>query len=222
MIVGVVPIGGLGTRLGLTFSKEMLPQKDTSLYNPISNHLVNKMLEAGAEKIIFIHGDDFKIDVTSFYTTNEHKHYKQSKTGFANVLYEAYKIENIKKNDIVLFGMPDTIFEDNLYIQMVKESGVVAGLFVTDSESKVDRLDKAGQKFHVKTELDMNTTENFWGILKFDGQNISDAIEQGLFDMYSEVGPIVNSFKFTTVQGGKYIDLGTWKNYNRYLSNGYY
>jgi len=222
MIVGVVPIGGLGTRLGLTFSKEMLPQKNTNSYNPISNHLVTKMLKAGAEKIIFIHGDDFKTDVTSFYTDYVHKHYKQSKAGFANVLYEAYKIENIRENDIILFGMPDTIFEDNLYLQMVEKKGVVAGLFITDFESKVDRLDKGGRKFYIKTELDMNTTENFWGILKFDGQNISNAIEQGLFDRYSEVGSIVNSLNFTTVQGGKYIDLGTWKNYNRYLSHGYY
>ena len=65
MIKGIVPIGGFGTRLGMTFSKEMLPQKNYNYYNPISNHLVSRMLEAGAEEIIFIHGDELKNDVTS-------------------------------------------------------------------------------------------------------------------------------------------------------------
>ena len=68
MITGIVPIGGFGTRLGMTFSKEMLPQRNYKYYNPGSNHLVSKMIDAGAKKIIFIHGDELKSDVTSFFT----------------------------------------------------------------------------------------------------------------------------------------------------------
>ena len=60
MIYGLVPIGGKGTRLGLTFSKEMLPQKGFLHFNPISNHLVSAMKEAGAEEIIFIHGFEYR------------------------------------------------------------------------------------------------------------------------------------------------------------------
>ena len=60
MIYGLVPIGGRGTRLGLTFSKEMLPQKGFKYFNPVSNHLVSTMQEAGADEIVFIHGFEFK------------------------------------------------------------------------------------------------------------------------------------------------------------------
>ena len=42
MIIGCVGIGGKGTRLGMTFSKEMLPQRNYMFYNPISNHLYQK------------------------------------------------------------------------------------------------------------------------------------------------------------------------------------
>ena len=63
MIYGLVPIGGKGTRLGLSFSKEMLPQKGFLYFNPVSNHLVNTMQNAGAEQIVFIHGFEFKKDV---------------------------------------------------------------------------------------------------------------------------------------------------------------
>jgi len=217
-----VPIGGFGTRLGMTFSKEMLPQKNYNYYNPISNHLVSRMLEAGAEEIIFIHGDELKNDVTSYYEGDQFLHFCQKKTGFSNVLVESLRHADISNDDILFFGMPDTIFEGNPFVEMRSIKNVVAGTFISDDESKVDRLEKNMKKFRVKTRLEDDVLDIFWGILKFDGKNLKDAYEQNLFEKYTEVGDIVNSLGFDVVKGGKYIDLGTWNNYNRYLSDGYY
>ena len=101
MIYGLVPIGGKGTRLGLTFSKEMLPQKGTSHFNPISNHLVSKMRSAGAEQIIFIHGFEFKRDVIDYFNSDIHHHYIQRSDGFSNVLKEFLVNIPISKNDLI-------------------------------------------------------------------------------------------------------------------------
>jgi len=222
MITGIVPIGGFGTRLGMTFSKEMLPQRNYKYYNPVSNHLVSKMIDAGAKKIIFIHGDELKSDVTSFFTNDNFIHICQKKSGFANVLVEFLDYTHTNKNDILFFGMPDTIFENNPFIEMASIKGVVAGTFITDDESKVDRLEKNMKNFKVKSKMEGMLLNRFWGVLKFDGKNLIDAYEQNLFEKYTEVGDIVNSLGFKIVDGSKYIDLGTWNNYNRYLSHGYY
>jgi glucose-1-phosphate thymidylyltransferase len=56
MIYGLIPIGGKGTRLGLPFSKEMLPQAGVLFYKPIVSHVTEKMMQAGADRIIFVHG----------------------------------------------------------------------------------------------------------------------------------------------------------------------
>jgi len=223
MIIGCVGIGGKGTRLGMTFSKEMLPQRNYMFYNPISNHLVSKMEEAYAEHVYFIHGLELKQDVVNFYKdVSKYTHITQNQLGFANVLNEFINYVKFDKTDSILFGMPDTIFEENPFIKMVELDGVVSGLFTTDAETKVDRLYKDANKFKIKSKLTDELTDNFWGILKFDGKNLLEAHKENLFEKYTEVGDIVNFLGFKTIQGNKYIDLGTWPNYNRYLSKGYY
>ena len=222
MIKGIIPIGGFGTRLGMTFSKEMLPQRNFNYYNPISNHLVSKMIDAGAEKIIFIHGNELKTDVTSFFTNEIFIHICQKKPGFANVLLEFLDYDRPAKNDVLFFGMPDTIFENNPFIKMSNMKDVVACTFITDNYSSVDRLEKNMKNFKVKSQLEDDLLDRFWGVLKFDGKNLLDANKKNLFEKYTEVGDIINSLSFETVEENRYIDLGTWNNYNRYLSHGYY
>ena len=102
---------------------------------------------------------------------------------------------------------------------MVNKSGIVCGLFVTNDRSKVDRLDSTNKEFQIKTEKTKNNQELFWGVLKFDSENISQMVEDKVFDQYSEIGAILNKYTKSFVQGKSYLDLGTWENYNRYLSN---
>jgi glucose-1-phosphate thymidylyltransferase len=222
LIIGVIPIGGQGTRLGLTFSKEMLPQKNFDYYNPISNHLVSKMLEAGAEKILFVHGFSMKTDVVNFYTNKNFIHIKQTKTGFANVLREAITSNFIRASDSIIFGMPDTIFEGNPFTDLVQEPAICCALFLTDDKSKVDRLKLDSNSFSIKSEKDTTLSDYFWGVLKFDAESLLLADSKNLFDEYTEVGQLLNYLGFTYKKFNKYIDLGTWPNYNRYLIHDYY
>lgn len=222
MIIGIVPIGGKGTRLGLTFSKEMLPQKNFQYYNPIANHLVSKMLEAGASKIIFVHGFEAKKDVTSYFVSETFVHLVQKNTGFANVLKEVIDANYITSEDTILFGMPDTIFEDNPFLQLVKEDNICCALFKTNSTSKVDRLSLHNNLFVIKSEKTEDVSSYFWGVIKFDGKSLLKAYNSQLFGIHTEIGALLNALGFNYKTFGRYIDLGTWPNYNRYLSHDYY
>jgi adenylate cyclase class IV len=219
MIIGLIPIGGKGTRLGLPFSKEMLPQKDYGFYNPIANHLVEKMQLAGAEKIIFVHGDELKGDVKSFFNNPDYfAHIKQNSKGFAQVIKDASEQVPLNDSDEVLFGMPDSVFEGNPYIEMLTHGGICVGLFTTSINTKVDRLTSRGDLFEVKSIKKSTNSDLFWGVVKFDGLSIKKFIRDGVFDKTTEVGEVLNNYKFEQVLSGRYIDVGTWENYNKYLS----
>lgn len=218
MIYGLLPVGGKGTRLGLPFPKELLPQKGFDHYNPIINHVVQKMRDGGAETICFVHGSEVKKGIVDFYF--EDMHITQRTPGFATVLKDMYEFQNLKDNDTVLFGLPDSIFEGNPFEQMVEHPGIVCGLFNSDPYTKVDRLDKENdQFFEVKSQKHESNQNWFWGVLKFDGSDIRHMVETGLLDRYTEVGDILNQYDKTYVYADSYLDLGTWDNYNRYLVN---
>lgn len=221
MIYGLIPIGGKGTRLGLPYSKEMLPQKNFDYFNPLVNHIVEKMKLAGAEKIYFVHGKEFKKDVQEYFSKENFVHILQDNLGFANVILDFYNKSDIKDDDKVIFGLPDSIFEENPFIELIGKKGIVTGLFVTDSTSCVDRLNIEEKNFQIKTSKSKENLDVFWGILKFDGTNIKTMVEDGVFKLHTEIGDILNLYEKTHIRCKSYLDLGTWKNYNRYISSSY-
>jgi len=216
---GLVPVGGKGLRLSLPFSKEMLPQKNYDYYNPLINHVIEKMLLAGVEKVYFIHGDEFKKDLKDFYKENKYIHVLQKTTGFANVIQDFYEIAKPEDKDKVLFGLPDSIFNKNPFVRLLNEEGIACGLFETEDCTKVDRLDLDKEHFQVKTEKDNSNLNLFWGVLKFDGKNIREIINDGGLDRTSEVGEILNMYPKSFIECGEYLDLGTWENFNKYLNS---
>ena len=218
MIVGLIPVGGKGLRMGLPFCKELLPQKGFDYYNPLINHTVSKMVEAGAEQIYFVHGSDFKQEIVDLYSDHKMFHIKQTILGFANVLKDFMDNCHPKDDDKILFGLPDSVYEGNLFKQMVKIDGIVCGLFTCDPYTKVDRLDKDGIYFQIKTQKNESNQKWFWGCIKFDGLDLKHIIERKLLEHCAEIGDILNKDLKTYVYGDSYIDLGTWPNYNRYLT----
>jgi len=219
MIYGLIPIGGKGSRLGLPYSKEMLPQKNFDYFNPLVTHVVEKMKFAGAEKICFVHGKDFKKDVTEFFNEHIHVHILQEELGFANVILDFCKKIKIEDDDKIIFGLPDSLFEGNPFIDLIDKKGIVTGLFVTNALSKVDRLEKTKNNFQIKVSKTENNLDLFWGILKFDGLNLKKMVEDEVFNSYSEIGDILNLYEKTHVICTSYLDLGTWNNYNKYLTS---
>ena len=219
MIYGVIPVGGKGTRLGLPFPKEMLPQKNFDYYNPIINHLVEKMEMAGATKIVFVHGENFKIDIVDFFDKEKYVHIGQMKSGFARCLKDFYESQRPNDEDSILFGLPDSIFDRNPLVEMLNMSGTVCGLFTTNKLSKVDRLKLKEDEFDVKSVKNENNGDYFWGVLKFDGFDLRIMNEDNVFDTTDEIGEILNKYSKKYVFAGTYLDIGTWENYNRYAAS---
>lgn len=217
-IWGVVPIGGDGARLGLPFSKFFLPQKGFDHYVPVIDCVVSKMERAGTDHIVFVHGifeDDM---VTRYYGTRKFIHIKQRVMGFARCLLDVVHQIKLDAGDAVLFGLPDTVFRDNPFPEMLSVSNVACGIFTTQNDNlRVDRLAKDGKTFYVKSVIGDNATQDFWGCLKFDVMNIYDLDTMGCFDFTDEIGVLLNRIDSKTmIKCSSLQDLGTWGALNTY------
>jgi hypothetical protein len=100
---------------------------------------------------------------------------------------------------------------------MISKNGIVCGLFKTIPESKVDRLD-IHNKFIVKTPKTPETSDLFWGVIKFNGSDIKKILADNILDQTNEIGDILNAYPFSTVTADTYLDLGTWVNLQHYWS----
>lgn len=220
MIYGLVPVGGKGLRLGLPFPKELLPQKGFLEYKPLIAHTTEKMEEAGARVIYFIHGAELKQGIVDYYSDSaKYVHVLQKTLGFANVLKDFYDACDLKNDDQVLFGLPDSVYEGNLFKEMVNAPGIVCGLFTTSDDTKVDRLGMGSRYFQVKSVKKQDNQSWFWGVLKFTGEMIHCICDSELHQpaLVTEIGHILNNYNYNRVYGSSYLDLGTWINYNKYL-----
>ena len=126
----------------------------------------------------------------------------------------------IKEEDVIMYGLPDSFYDNNLFSKVIEKDGLVCGLFETVDQSRVDRLTTDTGKFDVKsvkTEKNMNL---FWGIIKFDHDSIHEYCRLFTETGEKEVGNIINKIPFSVVEGSTYIDLGTWDSLNIYWSKG--
>ena len=199
----------------------MLPQKNFYHFNPICNHIVKKMELAGASSVYFVHGSEFKKDIKDFFCDpKKYIHILQNEIRFSNVIKDFYKnVSGLNEEDKIIFGLPDSVFNENPFVEMLNKSGTVCGLFNTNRTSKVDRLEMNGGKFQIKVLKTNENQDKFWGVLKFDSSCIKRMIEDKAFDDFSEIGEIINLYPFSCVNGDSYLDIGTWQNYNIYLTD---
>ncbi len=209
MIYGCVPVGGNGSRLGLPFSKEMLPMIGLNFYKPISMHVIEKMKLAGCQTIFFVHGTEYKKDILDYYSDPSYIHLTQLKNS-AFVLNEILKI---LKNGTLLYGLPDTVFQGNPFIESLKIQGNVSFIFKTNNNNlKLDRIN-SNNKFDVKSIKTKKNKKLFWGAAKFD-------IESMLLDCSGdELGEYLNLLNTSYLYCNKYLDIGTWESYQDYCKN---
>lgn len=209
MIYGCIPVGGNGSRLGLPFSKEMLPLIGFDFYKPISMHVVEKMKLAGCQTIFFVHGTEYKKDILNFYSDSSFVHLTQRENS-PFVLNDILKILN---SGTLLYGLPDTVFEGNPFIESIKIQGNVSCIFYTNNNNlKVDRINN-NNKFDIKSAKTKKNKNLFWGAVKFE-------IKSMLLNYNgNEVGEYLNLLNTSYLNCGKYMDIGTWKGYQTYCKN---
>ena len=167
MIYGLIPVGGKGTRLGLPFSKEMLPLKGYEDYYPVCKLTVDNMLSAGCQKIFFIHGFEYKTEIINLFNQENFVHIKNLSERQSEVFSSFYNSVVLKDNDIFLYGLPDSFYKKNLFPQIKNIDGLVCGMYKIDDDCKVGRLNIITNKF-VKSVKEEDLTDYCWGVLKFD------------------------------------------------------
>ena len=216
MIYGIVPVGGAGTRLGLPFPKELLPLKNKNSYYPVSQHTVDNLLEAGCDIIFFVHGTTYKKELVQFYSKENYIHILNPGNRQSEIFLHFYNAITPQKNDVYLYGLPDSYYPGNLFCKMKDLPGVVCGMFEAEDHANVDRLNE--KKKFIKSIRDSNLSVECWGVLKFDYmsmQMFTTIIQNSNF----EVADSINNLNFELCYGQKYFDLGTWDALNSYWNN---
>ena len=205
-IYGCIPVGGNGTRLNLPFSKEMLPLLGYDFYKPVIKHTVDKMKEAQCDDIFFIHGKEYKPDILRHFI--EYTHICQDNVN-PFVLNDIHRWVH---SGILLYGLPDTIYTGNPFIETLNMEGHIACIFETSNDNlKVDRISQ--NKFDIKSKRTSSNQNKFWGAAKL-------VIEDMPKDYFGkEMGEYLNRIDINYSYNKEYIDLGTWSGYNEYCDN---
>lgn len=215
MIYGIIPVGGVASRLSIPFPKELMPLKGHTQYYPVSKLTVDNMISAGCDAIYFIHGKEYKQQIVDYYNGDKFFHIQNFDASFSEVINCFFKHVKISEDDKILFGLPDSFYKGNPFTKLINIEGLCCGLFKTFDVVKVDRLNK-DNKFDVKSEKTENNSNLFWGVIKFDYFSINKYVNLLQTSIEKEVGNIINSMQFSYVIEDFYFDLGTWDSLNKY------
>lgn len=230
-IVGLIPCAGMGTRLGLPFSKEMFPDIYNEGYRPIIMYTIEAMKKAGLKHLIFTINPG-KTELLRFLGNGQ-----QFGMNFSYVIHpeplslpesldEAY---HLIKDQVVAFAMPDTVIEPaDFMVQLVEEhqsnqGEVTLGCFKTDNPTKFAMVDFEGDQ--ILNIIEKPTTSNLswmWGCMVWNPsftQELHDFILQQTKTSEGELTlseALMMKFvkkdqvKVYTFPQGRYRDLGTY------------
>src|SRR5439155_18700700 len=128
-LIGVIPCAGKGGRLGLPIPKELMPlghygdadQKPM----PMGDHILEQILDAGCHRVNFVVGPDkwpvvehygYHPKWASRYTPTFT--YQMGSLGTGQAIAGLSSLVN--QQDIVLYGMPDTLIAPNPFGSLVE------------------------------------------------------------------------------------------------------
>jgi len=239
-VVGIIPAAGRGTRLApLPFSKELFPLgyqrllingKEQWRPKVVSQYIFEQMLFAGASKIFFVlgpgkhsimeyYGDGHRWGVDIGYLFQE----EPKGLPFALGLLRAW----INKEDVVLFGMPDTLIHPKNLLAKMVEYHLKMGADLTLSTFRTSHPEKFGmveidKNGNIVANIDkpkQSSLEYMWGaacwsfefveILEKFVSNTSclgEAVLSSAFQMAIEHKLKVIAFQCA---GSEYCDIGT-------------
>lgn len=228
---GIIPAAGLGTRIQpLAFSKELLPvgtRLDGTVERPraVSEHLLDRMLLAGVDRICFVISSA-KTDIVSYFGARIGDVpicyvVQQNPYGLCDSLFTALPF--ISLEDEVFVGLPDTIwFPENGLMQLPDgkftfllfpvERPELFDSVVTNEENRVTRI-------QVK-EPDA-ASKWVWGAFKLTGRHFAELHRLWLARRGADeyLGTLVNAYiaegaRVYGVKGGEiYVDVGTLHGY---------
>lgn len=231
--IGLIPAAGEGLRLGLPYPKELYPVIRGNRYKPVSQFVIDNMVEAGIEHVVFVinetkhqvigffgNGRRFGCDISYVVQERGDRNGNSTSPGLAGALDSAY---HLTRGKTVFFGMADTIMIPTdvftrSYEAADAEDDVVLSLFQTDRPEKFGmvRMDDDGRVQQIIDKPSSTNLTEMWGCIvwrpKFT-KLLHECVADGISDFASILNHgIQQGLKFHGVKmdGGTYLDLGTY------------
>jgi len=237
---GIIPAAGNGTRIQpLAFSKELLPvgsrfDGDTERPRAVSEYLIERMLQAGADKICFVISR-WKFDILQYYggeIGNAAIAYavQPEAKGLCDAIFRA--IPFVDPTEAVLVGLPDTIWLPEDAFARLPEDKLAFLTFPVARPELFDAVvsDHDGQVREIQVKRPGAQSNWVWGAFRMPGSVLHDLhrLWQAREETDEYIGTLVNAY---LAQGGEavgvpagsaYVDVGTLGGYReamRLLAN---
>jgi glucose-1-phosphate thymidylyltransferase len=234
-LIGLIPAAGKGVRLGLPYPKELYPVIRNNRYKPISQFVVDNLVNAGLQHIVFVvndtkhqlmgyFGSGQRFGCNISYVVQEIVEGKTRSTspGLAHALDSAY---HLIKDKTVFFGMADTLMQPRDIFRRVHESAcseddVLFGMFTTDRPEKFGmvKADESGRVICIDDKPLRTDLTEMWGCIvwrpRFTEFLHECVSEKGISDFAKIMNSaIINGMRFKGIHmlDGTYIDLGTYE-----------
>jgi glucose-1-phosphate thymidylyltransferase len=229
--VGLLPCAGKGSRLGLSFSKEIFPDLHDDRFRPIIMYTIDAMKNAGINHLIFTINPG-KTDLLNFLGNG-----KQFGMNFSYCIHptakslpeslnEAY---HLIKDKQVIFAMPDTVISPFNFISDMLEAhnnnlkaAVTLGCFKTNNPTSVSVVDFEDNLIKNVIEKPKETHLDWmWGTMVWEPEFshlLNDFIKnskprEGVSELYlsDALHPYIKEEKVYShiFINGTYTDLGT-------------
>jgi dTDP-glucose pyrophosphorylase len=228
---GIIPAAGAGTRIQpLAFSKELLPvgcRIDGTVERPraVSEHLVERMLAAGATRIAFIISPG-KSDILEYYggeIGNARICYlvQRHPAGLCDALFQAAPF--IGPDEQVIVGLPDTLWFPIDGLCLLGPDRLSFLLFPVAHPELFDAVvtDASGSVVEVQVKQRQPSSHWVWGAFRMPGRVLHELHElwrnRDPRDEY--FGTLVNAYlalggRADGVRAGEaYVDVGTLHGY---------
>jgi tRNA (mo5U34)-methyltransferase len=233
---GIIPAAGMATRIQpLGFSKELLPvgsSMESGVERPraVSEFLVERMLNAGTNKICFVVGPG-KSDIVQYYGSSVRSadlcYVVQPKAGgLCDAIFRACPL--IRPDEAVLVGLPDTIWFPENGLATLPDDVLSFLLFPVERPEAFDAVitDEPGNVQEIQVKHPDAKSNWIWGAFKMPGSVLHELEalwqERGRRDEY--IGTLVNAYiqkggRAVGVRNGEsYVDVGTVHGYREALN----
>lgn len=234
-LIGLIPAAGKGVRLGLPYPKELYPVIRNNHYKPISQFVVDNLVNAGLKHIVFVvnetkhqlmgyfgSGQRFGCDISYVVQEVVEGKTKSTSPGLAHALDSAH---HLIKGKTVFFGMADTLMQPRdvfkrVYAAACPDDDVLFGMFNTDRPEKFGmvRADMDGRVLQIDDKPRQTELTEMWGCIvwrpAFTEFLHRQVCEEGVSDFARIMNDAITAgmkFRGIHMKDGTYIDLGTYE-----------
>lgn len=224
---GIVPAAGRGSRIQpLAFSKELLPvgsRIDGGAERPcaVSEHLVERMLRGGADKVCFVISPG-KSDILEYFGAGYGEAtiayvVQPRPSGLCDAVFRAAPL--VPADEHVVVGLPDTVWYPEDALAACPDGVLSFLLFPVDNPDVFDAVvtDERGRVREIQVKRPDAASRWIWGAFKMPGAVLHELrdlwLQRNCRDEY--VGTLVNAWIAAGGEavgvraGSRYVDVGT-------------